>query len=429
MTMATHDPVDARAAPSIGQRVMARLDELAAFSDEAGRLTRLYLSPSHSAAAQRLLSWMRQAGLDAGIDAIGNVVGRYPGLRPDAPALIIGSHIDTVRDAGRYDGNLGVLAGLACVEELASRGERLPFAIEVVAFGDEEGVRFPSTLNGSRALAGIFESKVLDQKDRSGITLRDALTSFGCEPLRVASLARRPEQLIGYVEVHIEQGPVLQQEGLPVGIVTAINGATRLSVSVSGQAGHAGTVPMHLRRDPMTAAAQMISYVDERVRMSDAVATVGQIEAFPGAPNVIPGRVAFTVDVRSAKDETRRDIVSGLHAEFERIATSAKVAVEVSTRHEMPAVACDPRLSGQLASAVAEHHVRPFRLSSGAGHDAASFDTVCPLAMLFVRCRDGISHSPEESITLEDADLAVRILIDFVRGLDSGVPAPRGRSV
>src|SRR4029079_10207487 len=185
---------------------------------------------------------------------------------------------------------------------------------------------FPSTLNGSRALAGAFDPKVLDQKDGNGIMLRDALSSFGCEPSRIASLARRPEQLVGYVEVHIEQGPVLQQEGLPVGVVTAINGATRLSISVSGQAGHAGTVPMHLRRDPMTAAAQMICHVDKRVRMSDAVGTVGHIEAFPGAPNVIPGRVAFTVDVRSPKDDTRRDIVSELRAEFERIAASAKVA-------------------------------------------------------------------------------------------------------
>lgn len=401
---------------SAGAVVMARLDALAAFTETPGQLTRLYLTPEHKAAALQVLVWMQEAGMTAHMDAVGNIVGRYEGEAPDAPALLLGSHIDTVRNAGKYDGNLGVVAAIQAVAELHAQGVRLPYAIEVLAFGDEEGVRFPVTLTGSRAVAGTLDPAALDAEDDAGISVREALQRFGCNPFEIPSVPRRKEQVLGYVEVHIEQGPVLEAEGLPVGVVTAINGASRFTLEVQGVAGHAGTVPMRLRRDALVAAAEMVLAIERTAQgTEDLVATVGRMEVAPGAVNVIPSLARFTLDVRSPKDEVRRDAVTGLRRAFDEIARRRGVAVDAKASYDEPAATCAGWLIEQLEAAVARCGIRPLRLPSGAGHDGLAMVALCPIGMLFVRCKGGISHNPAESITAEDADVAVRVLVDFLR--------------
>ncbi|HXF53474.1 MAG TPA: allantoate amidohydrolase [Hyphomicrobiaceae bacterium] len=402
--------------PVLGRRLMALLDLLARHSDETGKLTRLYLSPAHKAAVAELAGWMRAAGLAVSIDALGTLTGRYQGTQPDAPTLLIGSHIDTVRDAGRYDGTLGVLAGLVAVEELARRSERMPFAIEIVAFGDEEGVRFPTTLLTSRALAGRFDPSWLDMQDAQGITLRQALLDFGGDPQRIGAIARRSDQLLGYIEVHIEQGPMLEEAHTPVGVVAAIAGAKRLSVEVLGEAGHAGTVPMRLRRDALAAASDMILAVERNARAKgDVVATVGCAEISPGAPNVIPGKVSFNIDLRAPNDADRDAALSAIMQAMAAIADARGVRLESEIVHEAAAVACSPWMTECLTQAICRQGLAAPALISGAGHDASIIASLCPVAMMFVRCAGGISHSPKESVTTEDADVCVRVLLDFIR--------------
>ncbi|HYH38220.1 MAG TPA: allantoate amidohydrolase [Azospirillum sp.] len=399
--------------------LMERLDAFAAFSAEDGALTRLCFTPPHRAAADRLMEWMREAGMAVHLDPAGTVVGRYEGARPGSPALLLGSHIDTVRNAGKYDGNLGVLAAVEAVAELNRRGERLPFAVEVLGFGDEEGVRFPVTLTGSRAAAGRFDPAALEGRDRDGVRFADALTAFGGDPARIAEAKR---DALAYLEVHIEQGPVLEAEGLPLGIVTAINGATRFTVTVSGMAGHAGTVPMDLRRDALAAAAEMVLAVEARGASAPGlVATVGRLETFPGAVNVIPGKVVFTVDVRASDDALRRAAVQAIREDCAAIAGRRTVALDIQPGHDADAAPCSPDIVARIEAAVRRAGIRPFRLPSGAGHDAMAFTGVLPMGMLFVRCKGGVSHNPAESITAEDADLAVRVLLDIVRNFE---PAP-----
>ena len=400
----------------LGRRVMARLDALARHSDEPGKLTRLYLSAAHKAAAEELAGWMREAGLAVSIDALGTVVGRYESAKPGAPALLLGSHIDTIRDAGRYDGALGVIAGLVAVEELSQHSEKLPFAIEVIAFGDEEGVRFPTTLTSSRALAGNFDPAVLDACDAEGVSLRKALIAFGGDPAAIARIAKSREEVLAYVEVHIEQGPVLESANLPVGVVTAINGVRRLAVAVIGEAGHAGTVPMRLRRDALAAAAEMVLTV-ERIANSlpDVVATVGRMEMFPSAVNVIPGSVQFTIDVRSPED-TQRDAASEeITRDIRKIAADRRVEITIATTHEAPATACSPVMVDALSQAIKQLGYATRLLPSGAGHDAMALAQLCPIGMLFVRCAGGISHNPKEAISLQDADISVLMLLEFLR--------------
>jgi len=401
-------------AASPGRRLMARLDEFARFSDEEGRLTRLYLSNAHRQAARQYVEWCRQIGLSAKIDASGNVWARYEGRRPDAPALMIGSHIDTVRDAGRYDGNLGALAAIAVVEELTRNGERLDVAVEIVAFGDEEGVRFPTTLTGSRAFAGLFARQALDQKDADGITMREALTNFGCEPEAVATL--RGRNVAAFVELHIEQGPVLESENLPIGIVTAINGATRFHATLRGVAGHAGATPMNLRRDALTAAAEMILMVEARARAEeDLVATVGRVEIEPGAVNVIPGEARFTIDMRAPRDAQRQRAVNDIDRRLISIAKARDVELVSVHTHEAGAYVCHPEVVAGLKAAV-ESIGQPVRLlPSGAGHDTMIMGQLCPAGMLFLRCKGGVSHNPLESITSEDCEIGLAALMAFVR--------------
>jgi allantoate deiminase len=394
---------------------MARLEAFAGFSDEPRRLTRLFLSEAHQRAARAFIEWCGEAGLQAKIDAAGNVVARYEGKRAGAPALMLGSHIDTVRDAGLYDGNYGALAALAVVETLSGRDERLDHAIEIVAFGDEEGVRFRTTLTGSRALAGDYPEDVLDQKDAQGVLMRDALAAFGGDPERAGSI-RRPD-VAAFIEAHIEQGPVLEAEGLALGIVSAIAGATRLEVGVDGVAGHAGATPMVLRRDAMTAAAEMVLAIEAYARneLASLVATVGRLEVWPGATNVIPGHVQLAVDIRAPDDARRNAAVTHITERIEDIALSRGVRVSVAKAHDANAFVCDPNIIAGLARAVEAAGVPPRLLPSGAGHDTMAMGALCPAGMLFVRCKGGVSHNPLESITVEDCAIGLKALTQFTR--------------
>ena len=394
---------------------MERCDALARHSELAGKLTRVYLSKEQRAANELVLGWMRAAGMQARLDAAGNVVGRYEGARPGLPCLMLGSHLDTVRDAGRYDGMLGVVAALECVQALHDAGRRLPFAVEVVGFADEEGVRFGATLLGSRAIAGTFDPGLLDGRDREGVSLRQAMEAFGLDPDAVASAARQRRDLHAYAELHIEQGPVLEAENLSVGVVTAINGFSRLAFTLRGMAGHAGTVPMGLRRDALAAAAECVLAV-ERVGRSDPalVATVGRIEAAPGAINVIAGEVRFTVDCRSSSDASRERAVAEILDAVAAVTRARGLQHQVERLQDSPVTECAPWLIAQFERAVAAEGLPVRRLPSGAGHDGMAMRAVTDVAMLFVRCKSGISHNPAESITEADAGAGTRVLQRFI---------------
>jgi allantoate deiminase len=358
---------------------------------------------------------MRDAGMRAHLDAIGNVCGRYEGERTGLPCLMLGSHYDTVRDAGKWDGPLGLITAIACVADLNGRGKRLPFAVEVIGFADEEGVRFASTLLGSRAVAGTFDAGVLDTRDSGGTSMREALVRFGLDPDHIGAAARTRGELLAYVELHIEQGPVLESEHLPVGVVTAISGATRLAVVLTGMAGHAGTVPMALRRDALAGAAECIAAIERFCRADAAlVGTVGTINATPGATNVIPGRVSFTIDMRAAADAHRKMAVADVVRQIETIAGRRGLGLRIDVTHENRTVPCALWLKRQVADAIAGQGVRAFELPSGAGHDGMAMIDIADVAMVFVRCRGGISHHPDEHVDTADADAGARVLLRLI---------------
>jgi len=400
----------------LGEEIAGRITELGAISESKAHLTRLFLTSEHRAAADLILGWMRDAGMRAHIDAIGNVCGRYEGERPGLPCLMLGSHYDTVRDAGEWDGPLGLITAISCVANLNRNGRRMPFAIEVVGFADEEGVRFASTLLGSRAVAGTFDESVLSARDQAGIALRDALKDFGLDPGHIGVAARRRRELLAYLELHIEQGPVLEELQLPVGVVTAIAGATRLSVRLAGMAGHAGTVPMALRRDALTGAAECIGAIEEFCRTDDGglVGTVGYIHAAPGATNVIPGQVSFTMDIRAPTDQRRKRAVTDMVRRIEAIAKRRKLELQLNVTHENRTVPCAPWLKEQIAEAIAAEGFRVFELPSGAGHDGMAMIDVADVGMIFVRCRGGVSHHPDEHVELADADAGARVLLRII---------------
>jgi hydantoinase/carbamoylase family amidase len=389
---------------------------LAAITQDAPRLTRAYLTPEHRRAGDLIAGWMREAGMSVKWDALGNVVGRYEGAVADAPVLMTGSHLDTVRNAGRYDGLFGILSPIACVADLHRRGVRLPVAIEVVAFGDEEGVRFGVTLIGSKAMAGAFNPAWLEATDAGGLSMRDALREFGGDPDAVASVDRRGKGVVAFIESHIEQGPVLLNADLSLGVVTAIAGASRIRCVVTGLAGHAGTVPMSARQDALAAASEMVLALERHCTVHPGlVGTVGRMTVSPGAVNVIPQDVEFTVDLRSGVDATRHAALEALRVEFAAIAARRRVELAFEPFFELTASPCDDQLQRQFADAIAAQGLPVRHLPSGAGHDAMSFPAVCPIAMLFVRCGNGgISHHPDETMTVEDADIATEVLLRFI---------------
>jgi allantoate deiminase len=389
--------------------VLERCARLGEVSEEPGRLVRRFATAAMREANDLVGGWMREAGLAVRTDAAGNLIGRREG---GARTLVLGSHLDTVIDAGRYDGPLGVLAAIALVERLPE----LPFAVEVVGFADEEGVRYPTSFLGSSALAGSFERDWLDLRDADGVTLADALRAFGGDPGNIASAARN--DLLGYCELHIEQGPVLERRDAPVGVVTTITGQTQAELTFRGEAGHAGTVPMTARRDALAAAAEWMLAAEALTRgRPGLVSTVGRIAVGPGARNVIPGEAWLSLDVRHTSDAERRQAVADLRAEAERVAAGREVALQWGDRGETAAVPTSPALTERLAAAVEAAGLRPEALPSGAGHDGVAMAAVAPIAMLFVRCERGISHNPAEAVAEADVAVALDVLERFVGDL------------
>lgn len=396
-----------------GKRIMERCDALARCSETPGALTRVFLSEPSRAANRLVLDWMEQAGMQARVDAIGNVRGRFGPA--DGPALVLGSHLDTVRDAGRYDGALGVIAAIECVQALAESGARLPFAVEVIGFGDEEGVRFGTTLLGSRALAGTFDAALLARRDACGTSLAEAMRANGLDPERIAESAMRKEDVLAYAELHIEQGPVLESEGLAVGVVSAISGFTRLEAHLCGSAGHAGTVPMALRRDALAGAAECVGVIEAIAAAEPRlVATVGRLEVRPGAINVIAGEASFSVDVRSAEDLVREAAVGEILRRIREIAARRGLRAELRELQSQRAVACAPWLMAQFADAIRGEGLPVRALASGAGHDGLAMSAIADIGMLFVRCKGGVSHHPAESVCMHDAEIAAGVLARFV---------------
>jgi len=400
----------------LGDEIVGRINRLGAISETSGNLTRIFLTPEHRAAADLIMNWMVEAGMRADLDAVGNVCGRYEGERPGLPCLMLGSHYDTVRDAGKWDGPLGLITAISCVADLNRRGRRLPFAIEVTGFADEEGVRFASTLLGSRAVAGTFNESVLGSRDKSGLSMREAIIQFGLDPDHIGAAARIRGELLAYIELHIEQGPVLEARNFPVGVVTAIAGATRLAARLTGMAGHAGTVPMALRRDALAGAAECISKIEELCRTDEGglVGTVGYIHATPGATNVIPGQAHFTIDLRAPTDTHRTRAVTDIVRQIEAIAKRRKLELQLDVTHENRTVPCAPWLKAQVAEAVVAEGYPVFELSSGAGHDGMAMVDIADVGMIFVRCRGGISHHPDEHVDVADADAGARVLLRLI---------------
>jgi len=407
-----------RVSEPLGDTIMAMAERLARHSESPDMLTCTYLSHAHRSAARLLRDWMWAAGLSAHIDAVGNVVGRYVCGQTDAKTLLTGSHYDTVVNGGAYDGRLGILLPIAVVEALRHAGKSLPVDLEIVAFCDEEGVRFDSTYLGSRAISGQFDLTLLDRTDRNGITLRQALNDAHLDPDGITALPRARDTLAGYVEVHIEQGPQLLDLGVPVGVVTAINGNRRFLLRITGEAGHAGTVPMHLRRDAAVAAAELIVYIEQRCeRYPGLVGTVGRLSVPNGAVNVIPGACELSIDVRAPVDRVRDAAVDDIRAKAIAIGAARRVQMQFSEVLNGSATPCDDGLRSQLSDAVRRvtGNLQPRQLPSGAGHDAVPMAALTPIAMLFVRCGNGgISHNPREILTTEDADISARVFEDFL---------------
>lgn len=403
-------------------RVMARADELAAISETPDALTRVYLSPQHLEANQRAARWMTQAGMTVWQDSVGNICGRYEGEQEGAPAILLGSHLDTVRNAGRYDGMLGVLTAIEVVHGLHQQGRRLKQAIEIVGFCDEEGTRFGITLLGSRGITGTWPESWLAQTDADGVSVAQAMVLAGLDPARIHLAARRPEEIAAYLELHIEQGPCLEQEGLALGVVEAINGARRLNCRFTGEAGHAGTVPMSHRKDALAAAAEWMVRVETLTREQggNRVATVGTLRCAPGAVNVIPGDVTLTLDIRGPHDQPLDALLDTLLNEAQAIASRRQLRFSAEEFYRIAATACDSGLQQVLSEAVQAVQGRSLTLPSGAGHDAIAIAERWPSAMLFVRCKGGISHHPAESVTADDVALAIAAYSRAVSALDAG---------
>ncbi|XP_026665818.2 allantoate deiminase 2 isoform X1 [Phoenix dactylifera] len=423
---------------------VSRINQLGKISDADGYLERTFLSPGSIRATDLIMSWMQDAGLKTWVDQMGNLHGRTNAINATAETLLIGSHLDTVVDAGKYDGSLGIVCAISALKVLKVKGklEKLYRPVEVIAFSDEEGVRFQSTFLGSAAIAGILPPTTLQISDKSGITVQDVLreNSFDATDESLVWVKYEPRSVWGYVEVHIEQGPVLETLGYPLGVVKGIAGQTRLKVEVSGAQGHAGTVPMLMRQDPMAAAAELVVTVESLCKYPDKflaydehcgffgkesfaglVCTVGEISCWPSASNVIPGQVNFTVDIRAIDDEARELVVSEFSNQVYRKCEERMVNCTIEHKHNAEAAHCDSGLSLQLKHATSSalgkmlgdiHSDVPI-LMSGAGHDAMAMSHLTKVGMLFVRCRGGISHSPEESVLDDDVWAAGLALLHF----------------
>ena len=402
--------------PALGNRVWDWQEALSEFSDpgykEKGQLTVTYLTDAHRAAAALIARNMKDSGFDeVAIDAVGNVVGRYRAAKPGAKTLLTGSHYDTVRNGGKYDGRLGIFTPMACVRELSRQGRRLPFDFEVIGFAEEEGQRYKATFLGSGSLIGGFHPAWLDQKDADGVTMREAMRHAGLPATleAIAALRRDPKQYLGFVEVHIEQGPVLNEIDLPLGIVTSINGGVRYLCEVIGMASHAGTTPMDRRRDAACAVAELALFIEKRAaKDGDSVGTIGILNVPNGSTNVVPGRCQFTLDLRAPTDAQRDALVADVLTELKAICERRGVRHTVEETMRAAAAPSAPDWQQRWEKAVDTLGVPLFRMPSGAGHDAMKLHEVMPQAMLFVRgLNAGISHNPLESTTSDDMQLAI----------------------
>jgi len=390
---------------SLAEEAIARCRKLATFSEDAGGTRRTFLAAPMHDCHREVSSWMKGLSMSVSVDAVGNLRGFYPATSPAAPRILIGSHLDTVPNAGAFDGILGVVLAVSLVESL--RGLKLPFGIEVVGFSEEEGVRFGVPFIGSRALVGRVDEELLGRKDANGISVRKAIHDFALNPDEISE-AVLSEDVLGYIEFHIEQGPVLESLGRPLGVVEAIVGQNRLEFSFSGQTNHAGTTPMNLRRDALAAAAEWIVAVETLARSTPGiVATVGFVETKPGATNVIAGEARATLDIRHASDRARTEALDELVRQAESIAARRGVRAKWRTLLSQNAVAMDPFLTEQIGHAIQKAGCEPHRMASGAGHDAMILAEKIPAAMIFLRTPGGISHDPAESVHLDDVAKAL----------------------
>jgi N-carbamoyl-L-amino-acid hydrolase len=409
------------ATPTLGHQVWDWAEALARHSDAEGQLTVTYLTEAHCACAADLAQWMRECGFDeVSTDAVGNVVGIYHGVDRNAKRLLTGSHYDTVRNGGKYDGRLGILVPMACVQALHRAGRRLPFGLEVIGFAEEEGQRYKATFIGSGALVGDFDPAWLDQQDAQGVTMREAMAQAGLDPALIPSIERDASRYHGYVEVHIEQGPVLDALDQPLGIVTSINGSLRYAGEVIGVASHAGTTPMGQRRDAAVAVAELLLYLERRAAaVPDVVGTVGELQVPNGSTNVVPGRCRFTLDLRATNDEARDTLAADVIAELQRICQRRGLQYRLEETMRASAAPSAPAWQQRWERAVTALGLPLHRMPSGAGHDAMKIHQRLPQAMLFVRGGNaGISHNPLETITSDDADLAVQAFLQLLHDLE-----------
>jgi allantoate deiminase len=408
---------------NLAKEVLARCDILACSSEDPGKITRTFLCQAMHEVHARLEAWMCGAGMTVRVDAAGNLIGHYPAAREDANVFLIGSHLDTVPDAGRYDGVLGVLAGVAVVQALG--GKRLPFAVEVLGFSEEEGIRFRSAYLGSGAVCGRFDPALLDQTDATGVSMAQAFRDFGLDGARLGEAAYSPGKVLGYLETHIEQGPVLESRNLPLGIVRAIVGQSRFRLRFEGKAGHAGTLPMEQRRDALTAAAEFVLETERLARtVADLRATVGAITVVPGAPNVVPGSASLTLDLRHPQDATREDATMTLLNNASTIAAQRGITFHVDHAEHHRAVPTDTRLTNLLDECARAAGYAPLQMLSGAGHDAAVMASLAPMTMLFVRSPGGVSHHPDEAVLMPDVSAALEVMVGFLHRIADHTEIP-----
>jgi allantoate deiminase len=398
------------------KRINTRIEELAGCSSTSVGVTRLPFTAESSEAERLVEEWMKAAGMSVRKDGLNNIIGRYEGKDPTAPILMIGSHLDSVIEAGKYDGILGVISGIEVVQTLRDNGIVLDNPIEVVGFCDEEGVRFHSTFLGSKAVAGTFTAEDLGRRDGNGITIAEALKSIGIsDPDAYKSARRTPEELLAYLELHIEQGPVLEKENEPVGVVTGIAGATRFSFDIVGKPGHAGTVPVAIRQDALLGACELISFIEKiALENEPLVATVGKITVGPGASNVIPGFVTGTLDIRDLNVERKQKAIDAILIESARIAETRGLQIKFEQVMEADPVYCNEEIMTLIEQSIREQGGSVVRLVSGAGHDAMAMADVTNVAMIFVRCKDGLSHHPDEFVTDEDMGAGARVFLSTV---------------
>ena len=416
--------------PVLGQEVWDWHEDLARHSDpgyaEQGQLTVTYLTEAHQACARQIAALMRETGFDeVSVDAVGNVVGRYHGAEPQAKYLLTGSHYDTVRNGGKYDGRLGIFVPMACVRKLHRAGRRLPFGIEVVAFSEEEGQRYKATFLASSALVGQFDAAWLEQQDAGGIRMREAMQAAGLEPADIAAIRRDPQRYLGFVEVHIEQGPVLHELQLPLGVVTSINGSVRFLGELIGVACHAGTTPMDRRSDAVCGLAELALFIEQRARRDgDSVATIGQLQVPSGSINVVPGRCQFSLDLRAPTNAQRDALLQDVRAELDAICQRRGLRLELEETMRASAAPSAPDWQARWEAAVKAQGLPVHRMPSGAGHDAMKLHELMPQAMLFVRGQNsGISHNPLEATTCDDMQLAVQAFSHLIDQLTEHLAA------